>query len=66
MLGKPFARLMQKEMSRREFLAFLGAAILAAVGISSVMRNMSSLTGDRTADPETRSYGGGRGNGLFR
>jgi hypothetical protein len=55
---------MNKPVSRREFLAFLGIALLTLFGIPSLLRRLRSAAGDQS-EPDVRSYGG-RGKGFFR
>jgi hypothetical protein len=61
---KPIQKLLQSEMSRREFLGFMGAATLAVVGVSGILRSLNSLTGSRTDQGQdgygASSYGGKR------
>lgn len=41
-MSKPLDTLMQKEMTRKEFLATLGLGIASILGFSSVIRLLSS------------------------
>lgn len=55
--------LLQTEMDRKEFLAYLGAAALTILGISGLLRaltNPTPLRQDRTGHAATsHGYGGG-------
>ena len=42
---KPIQKLLNSEMSRREFLGFLGAASLGVIGATSVIRGLNGLAG---------------------
>lgn len=61
---KPVQKLLTTEMSRREFLGFVGAATLGVVGVSGLVRGLSNLAG-RHVDKGYGSmpYGGGREGG---
>lgn len=58
---KQLSKLLAKPMSRREFLAHIGAAALAITGISGILRNLSSHTTTSTNRDHgygSSSYGG--------
>ena len=61
---KPIQALMDTEMDRRQFLGFLGAATLAVVGASSIIKGLNSLTERQNANPN--GYGGGVYGGKSR
>ncbi len=52
---KQLSELLAKPMSRREFLAYLGTAVLAVIGISGFLKSISSHTGSSTQ--QERGYG---------
>jgi hypothetical protein len=55
---KTFGKLMQQEMSRAEFLRFMGGAVLAVVGLTTFLKNLGHLTGEEPAKPHPgASYG---------
>lgn len=55
---KPVQKLLRREMSRREFLGFAGATLLAVVGVTGIIRNLNGVAGshvDEGNDPS--AYG---------
>jgi hypothetical protein len=52
---KSLQTLLNAEMDRRQFLGLLGAATLAVVGISGIIKGLDNLAGPQ----ETSDYGGG-------
>ncbi len=61
---KPLQDLLNADMDRRQFLGFLGAATLAVVGASSIVKGLSSLA--NRDQPVTNGYGGGAYGGRTR
>lgn len=63
MISEHFQDLLQTEMDRREFLAYLGATLLAVVGISGLLRSLTNPTLLRPSwpgqAPSSNGYGGG-------
>ncbi len=53
--------LFHKEMTRREFLTTCGAIVLALVGITAIMRNVTSVFSDAATPPARASTGFGAG-----
>ena len=49
--------LLQKDVSRHEFLKYMGAGFLALIGITSIVKNLSSLTSTHSKKA-TSGYGG--------
>ena len=47
MTAKPLTKLLEKEVDRKEFLMFAGFILLTLTGISSVMKNVSSIVQDK-------------------
>jgi hypothetical protein len=43
MQTKPLTILMEKEMSRKEFLLYTGLILLAVTGVSGVWKNLSTV-----------------------
>lgn len=43
--SKPIKNLLSQEMDRRQFLGFLGAAVLVVTGVSGVVGGLSRLSG---------------------
>jgi hypothetical protein len=58
---KPIEKLLNTDMTRREFLGFMGAASLGIIGVAGVIRSLQGVTG-RHVDKGygSSSYGGGR------
>ncbi len=52
--------LMQKEMSRKDFLRYIGLAFLSLIGVAAILQNLqSSLSGNAHKTPARQSgYGG--------
>lgn len=52
--------LLQKKMDRREFIKHVGIGFAALIGVSAVLRSMSSMSGSKqqTVGYGTSSYGG--------
>ena len=44
-MHKPVKQLLSKEMDRREFLAHVGAGVLAVVGITGLLKNLNDFRG---------------------
>ncbi|MCE7936812.1 twin-arginine translocation signal domain-containing protein [Candidatus Saccharibacteria bacterium CPR2] len=61
----PLRGVLKKEMTRREFLTHLGAAVIAMVGITAFLRivsesfNPASKPSVNSTDKKGSSYGGG-------
>jgi hypothetical protein len=55
-MNNQIARLMSKEMDRKDFLKYSGGVLLAVIGVSGLLNTLLRLGGDR----ETRSGYGGR------
>ncbi|MES2970919.1 MAG: hypothetical protein V4702_01185 [Patescibacteria group bacterium] len=50
--------LMQKEVSRKEFLRYLGLALLAVIGITNLINNLqNTLSGERQKKLQSNGYG---------
>lgn len=47
MKAKPLAKLMEKEVSRKEFLLYTGVLLLAVTGISGVWKNVSGIVEEK-------------------
>lgn len=54
-----FAKLLEKEMDRKEFLLYVGVFLLAITGVSSLLKSISESihTDTNTSDPNSFSYG---------
>lgn len=52
--------LLQKKMGRREFIKHVGIGFAALIGVSAVLRSMSSMSGNKqqTVGYGASSYGG--------
>jgi hypothetical protein len=57
---KPVQKLLNSEMDRRQFLGFLGAASLAVIGASSLVRGLQGVVNGRTSQNGygSSAYGG--------
>ena len=53
MIKQQIATLLEKEVDRKDFLKHVGVAVVAMVGLSSILSNLSSLDGSR----KTSGYG---------
>jgi hypothetical protein len=64
MAQKPIQQLLGKEMSRREFLAHLGAGALTIVGVSGLVKTLVDLGGHKGQHSGfgSGSYGGSAKN----
>lgn len=49
--------LMQQEISRQEFLRYIGVAILGIIGVSSLLQNLTSLSSSKSNHQESGGYG---------
>lgn len=52
--------LMQQELSRKEFLRYLGIAFLSLIGVASVLQNLTNTLGQtstKTIDKKAGGYG---------
>ena len=52
------AELMETEMTRKEFLQHVGAAILVILGVSSILEALRPRTSRRIGDYGASAYGG--------
>lgn len=48
--------IMQKEVSRKEFLYYIGVALLSVIGVTAMLQNLSKLHGG-TNQKESLGYG---------
>jgi hypothetical protein len=53
---KPVEKLLSSQMTRREFLGFLGAAALAVIGVGAILDGLHGLVNNKEANA---GYGGG-------
>jgi len=59
--------LLQEKMDRKDFLKYAGGVVLAAIGITGMVRMLLGsrmLTGDASSDDKTKSSGG-YGNSTY-
>lgn len=49
--------ILQKEMSRTEFLGLVGAGILSAVGVTALLKNLGDIFGKSTQKQSVLNYG---------
>lgn len=59
---KPLQKLAAADISRRQFLGFLGAAAMAAVGATSIIKGLNGIAGghQKSGGYGASSYGGSR------
>ena len=50
--------ILQKEMTRTEFLGLVGAGILSVVGVTSLLKNLSDIFSKSSSKVSTLGYGG--------
>lgn len=56
---KPVQQLLETEMDRKEFLSYLGASLLAVIGISGLIKSIASSLEPTTSKSTTKAgYGG--------
>ncbi len=61
----PIDQLLNKKMSRKDFIAHVGVAVVSVIGVSAAIKNLSELgrkprRSSLPARPATRGFGGGR------
>lgn len=49
--------ILEKEVSRKEFLSLVGAGILSIVGLTSLLKNLENSFGARNVSNKTINYG---------
>ncbi len=49
--------LLQKEMSRTEFLGLVGAGLLSMIGVTSMLKNLGSFTHKSSSNSGVLNYG---------
>ncbi len=49
--------LLEKDMSRKEFIKYMIAGLLAVVGVTSILNNLSSLSSTQDHDKALSGYG---------
>lgn len=65
-MAAPIQKLMQKEVSRKEFLATLGFGVASIFGLSALLRLLGHqsplhhLTNDQTSGYSSGAYGGSK------
>jgi hypothetical protein len=59
-MNNQIARLMSKEMDRKDFLKYSGGVLLAVIGVSGLLNTLLRLGGDRG---DSRGGYGGRSYG---
>jgi hypothetical protein len=51
------ARIMSKEMDRKDFLKYSGGVLLAVIGVTSLLSTLSRLGGDSHENESKDTYG---------
>lgn len=57
--------LMQQEVSRKDFLRYVGLALLSMVGISSMLQNIQTSLGGHDAKADSRRQTSGYGSSAY-
>jgi predicted tellurium resistance membrane protein TerC len=60
-MTNPLNQLLDKEMDRREFLAHVGAAIVAMIGLSSILKALNGADHQQTQQDSSAVPGFGIG-----
>ena len=63
MAKNPIQQIMNKPLSRKEFLQHIGVILLAAVGVSGIVNRL--LHGEHNIAPSSTKTGSKWGNGKF-
>ena len=58
MIKARIAELLDKEMDRKAFLTHVAAALVAMVGVTSVLRSLGEGSSSQKAADQARAYGG--------
>ena len=58
-LKKSVNKVLETPMERRQFLGYLGGALLVIIGVPSILRGLSKLNNSNGASADNSSYGGG-------
>jgi predicted tellurium resistance membrane protein TerC len=54
---KIFNELLQKDMSRKQFLQMAGAAVLSVIGFTAFLKNLEKFAGHHSGKKVERGYG---------
>lgn len=57
---KPIQQLLETEMDRKEFLTYVGASVLAVIGISGILKSLAP-----PANPGKRNVSSGYGGSVY-
>ena len=59
-MNKQIEELLQKEISRKEFISLIGVGILSILGVSSLLKNLTGSFGSKLASSNSNvpMYGG--------
>lgn len=67
MIKNNIAQLLETEMERKDFLKLIGFGVVAATGITQILKAMSQPTSSRqVAAPRAQSYGGATYGGIAK
>jgi hypothetical protein len=58
-MSGPIQKILTKEMTRKEFLSYIGVFMLTLLGISSLLKNLSTLNPRKTRKLTKSSFGRG-------
>jgi hypothetical protein len=64
-MATAFKRMLEAEMSRKQFLVNVGTALIALVGISTILKSFGLQEG-QSGTPTSSSYGGHQDDSQFR
>lgn len=66
MIKNNIAQLLETEMERKDFLKLIGLGVLAATGITQILKAMSQQTPQQTRAAQPQSYGGAAYGGAVK
>ncbi len=62
---EPLNKLLNKKMSRKDFLVHVGAAAVAVSGIAAIIKNIAEPKGKKTKPPAQKSQKTGYGQSPY-
>ena len=66
MINKNVARLMSKEMDRKDFLKYSGGVLLAVIGVTGLLNTLMKLGGESENSDKSHSSNGYGGSAYGR
>ena len=64
MIKNNISKLLDTEMERKDFLKLIGFGVVAATGITQILKAMSQQTPSRPATTKAQGYGGSLYGGM--